>query len=669
MRLGTSSHIACLRARVGYRLHACRRAARVSKRLALAVFTSAALLAGTDEDYFSQTVRQIGSAVEPERAMKTMREVWETDRWFTFPKFRETAEYLKRAMIAAGLKQVEILEAPADGVSRAGHWTMPLAWDAKRAQLEIIEPTPIAEFRLLADYQTIPASLGMWSGATPPGGITAQVIELVKASDLDRLDIKDKLVLTSENPAGIKWRLARAGALGAINAFTENPDLKDGRQWINAWGDNGWGFIKGSAPLLSFSISPRQAVYLRGLLSKGPVRVKAAVDTRYYEGGYPLVTAVLPGTSNDEEVLTLGHTSEQGAHDNATGVAAMLESVSTLNRLIESGKLARPRRGIRILAMPEVYGSLYYAQTHPDRMRRTVAAMCVDTPAAPYGLAGTEYTFYMNPHVSKSYTDALVLRVAKAWLTQQRPTRPWHSAEFMTGTDTWLADPTVGIPTVWPYSGTGVQSHHNSEDRPETVDPRSLRDLAAMNAAFLYYIANAGEPEARWLAGIALDRGYEQVMAAREKGLEQIAYAVDRETQSILSVLRLVPEDRRTAVLASLQASAASLKRFGDDQSARARDSGVRPQPLDPQLAEAAKIVVKRKGIGTIPLDELAPGRREGFPSGAWASTPIIALYWCDGQRNLAEVIRLTRLELGPVKFDFVGYFRFLARKGYVELK
>jgi hypothetical protein len=79
-------------------------------------------------------------------------------------------------------------------------------------------------------------------------------------------------------------------------------------------------------------------------------------------------------------------------------------------------------------------------------------------------------------------------------------------------------------------------------------------------------------------------------------------------------------------------------------------------------------MVVKRKGIGTIPLDELAPDQREGFPSGAWDSTPILALYWCDGRRNLAEVIRLTRLEAGPVQFDFVGYFRFLERHGYVEI-
>ena len=47
--------------------------------------------------------------------------------------------------------------------------------------------------------------------------------------------------------------------------------------------------------------------------------------------------------------------------------------------------------------------------------------------------------------------------------------------------------------------------------------------------------------------------------------------------------------------------------------------------------------------------------------------TPLAALYWCDGKRDLGEVIRLTELEMGPNDIDFVDYFRFLERKGYVE--
>src|SRR5205823_1330745 len=149
----------------------------------------------------------------------------------------------------------------------------------------------------------------------------------------------------------------------------------------------------------------------------------------------------------------------------------------------------------------------------------------------------------------------------------------------------------------------------------------------------------------------------------RRKGADQIAYAVDRGAEAIQSVRRLVPPDRQL----DLAPLVASLRRFGADQAERA---GPAPKVAeDPQMAAAATMIVKRKGIGTIPLDELAPDQREGFPSGAWATTPILALYWCDGQRNLAEVIRLTRLEAGPAKFDFVGYFRFLERQGYVEIR
>jgi hypothetical protein len=122
------------------------------------------------------------------------------------------------------------------------------------------------------------------------------------------------------------------------------------------------------------------------------------------------------------------------------------------------------------------------------------------------------------------------------------------------------------------------------------------------------------------------------------------------------------------------------LRRFGEEQTSRvrraidrrARELGLQApvQPiavLDTQRDKAARIVVKRKRFGTLPLDDMPTDQREGYPSGAWESIPITALYWCDGHRNLAEVIHLTRMELGPTDFDFVGYFRFLRKHGYVD--
>ena len=114
----------------------------------------------------AQLVQAIRGEIQPSRAMDFMQQVYSTDRWFSYPKFQETAEFVKKTMEDIGLKNVELLGAPADGTSQAGFWTMPLAWDARSAGLEIVDPAVPAEQAILADFQKVPASLGMWGCAT-----------------------------------------------------------------------------------------------------------------------------------------------------------------------------------------------------------------------------------------------------------------------------------------------------------------------------------------------------------------------------------------------------------------------------------------------------------------------------------------------------------------------
>ena len=114
----------------------------------------------------------------------------------------------------------------------------------------------------------------------------------------------------------------------------------------------------------------------------------------------------------------------------------------------------------------------------------------------------------------------------------------------------------------------------------------------------------------------------------------QVGYAVDREIQSISSVLRLTPADRRAMLQSELAPAIERLREFGRLQAARLPAD----QPRLKSDPEAAKLIVKRKRFGTIPLDDLPHDQWEGQPSGAWAAVPTLALYWCDGRRTLAEV-------------------------------
>ena len=105
----------------------------------------------------SKLLQTLLESVNSDQAMRDVRTMWETDRWFTFPKFEETAKNVAAIMRRAGLEDVEIGNAPADGVTQAGFWTVPLAWDVHVATLEIVEPQVPAEQRVLADYQNVPS--------------------------------------------------------------------------------------------------------------------------------------------------------------------------------------------------------------------------------------------------------------------------------------------------------------------------------------------------------------------------------------------------------------------------------------------------------------------------------------------------------------------------------
>ncbi len=656
-----------------------------------------------------KTIQEIRAEDSGTEAMDFLTGVYRTDRWANFAKFQESAQYLQKTMSEIGLSNVESLAAPADGVTQFGFWTMPLAWDVKQAKLEIAEPAVPEEMRVLADYRKQPASLIMWSGPTPPKGVTAEVIELKPSTleQLKRIDVKNKMVLTEPSldlsqRGALKAALYKQEAAGMISYATENPDLINSHYWINAWGDYGWGFTKTSSPLVGFSITPRQGAYLSNLLARGTkVRVKAVAETRYYSGQYPYVTAVIPGTGSGDEVLELGHAFELGAQDNSTGVAAMLEAVATLRRLIDAGKLPRPSFSIRILVMSEDYGSSAYIATHMNRMKRTIGAICMDTPAGPYDETGG-YSFALNPDVSRSYQDALIVHVSESYYAGLRQKFPrW--TPYRPRSDSYLSDPMIGVPTVSATGSTGAENvHHNSADTLDRVDPRSLRDLSSIVATFLYYLASAGDKEIPWLAQITADRSDQNAIAAAAPflspitiaansdslarqlagGLAQVNYNADRDRDALLSVLRLASSANREKLRAELNPLLQHVRRFASEQCERLQEAAnqqsielgsatpvkASTQAIDPSLAEASHIIVKRKRFGPVTLDDLPLEQREGYPGFGGTPAPLTLLYWCDGKRTVAEVVRLIELEQGPMNFDFVGYFKFLARHGYVEL-
>jgi hypothetical protein len=157
-----------------------------------------------------------------------------------------------------------------------------------------------------------------------------------------------------------------------------------------------------------------------------------------------------------------------------------------------------------MIALGELYGTMHYVTQNPERMKRTVGAMCLDTPAGPYEAAGTEYTFHMNPDAARSYTDSLIVRVAGSYFDRKKPRRAWHWGPYMTGTDNFLGEPEIGIPTAGPPRQRGSFAPQQ-RDLADTVDERSLRDLAVVTPP----VSIRSPADLTAAADVRLTRGYE----------------------------------------------------------------------------------------------------------------------------------------------------------------
>ena len=656
----------------------------------------------------------IPTHVSGDRARDYTMRLWRYDKWSTLPMWQKAANEAKTIMDELGFDEAEVVNTPADGRTRIGTWVNPLGWDAKSATLEVIEPPNLPdEYRYLADYSSNPTSLGNWSCPTPPEGIEAELVLLESADEesLNKVDARGKILLTNHGVRHLKRFFEEKGILGAVCA-ARLGDFINANRWLNGWSDMPGGWLMNdydSKNQFRFSISHKRGEYLRNLLRQGKkVVVRAKVDSRYYtDGSLPYATGCIKGTG-DEEILIVGHLYEWGANDNSTGCASILESVGALNNLIKSGKLPRPKRTIRVCFGHEMWGMMAYAVNNIDRLRnKTIAAVNVDGPAGNRELSKYHITVMMNPNAAPSFTDALFPEVVNRYyrryvpykLSETRPYQMW---------DAIFADPSIGVPSntiTFFNTFSAYDMYHNSMDTIDMVDPRSLHDLASIEAVYLYYLANSGYDDAQLIQELTYDRGLEVIsrtsreMAHRienagtgemlgkvlAEGTRAIEYYSGLQEQALQSIVRIVGETDRSAVEREIgllcdnihEYGALAVKQFGDAVKTKAKSESIKIARFRPDKEtgtdKADAIVPKRKYIGTITLMDIPHEKWRTVRSSpkSWSARNWAAasLWWCDGKRNLKEIKELVELEAGsPVQnFDLADYYTFLKEYDLVE--
>ncbi len=658
------------------------------------------------------------------RAKQYVGDITRFHRIQASPGFRAAAQYCQRLLAGWGVT-AEVLSFPADESTHFWGSDMFQEWEASEATLHLIEPAEKA--CKLADFHENPISLIQRS--LPVDGLEAEVVLLEdgqEESEYQGLDLRGKLVLTRGDVDRVRQlAVDRHGAAGILfDGIRDSPpvrqriDLPDARQYTSFW------WRPDNQKCFGFVLSPRQGEDLRRLIrsnqrdGKPPVRVCARVVSRLYDGQMEVVSALVPGET-DEEVVVVAHLChpQASANDNASGSAALLELARTLHNLIAQGKLPRPRRSIRLLWVAEMTGTFAYLATHEQEIARMLAGVNMDMVGEDQEQCGSVFVVERPPAALPSFAGDLLERLREEWMgeapnlagSESYPLFRHTVSPFTGGSDHYiLSDPSVGVPTPmliqWPD-----KFYHTSEDTLDKVSPHMLGIVGGLATTYAYFVANAGEREAYWLGhemaarfrarvardvqkqvtvGLSADRS-ETLAVVASRMQKQTHFACDRHRAALRSLLRLAPQAESWVSTLCQEADEVvrqEVKRARSALVIRARSLGLDAIPGVPARKrdewdrQAASLVPVRRFRGPVSagsrMHRLPQPERDEVERWIeqrheqYYSQSTLADYWVDGKRSVAEIADLVELEAGQCNLELlVRHFRLLERLDLMALQ
>jgi aminopeptidase-like protein len=606
------------------------------------------------------------------------------------PGYRAAAQYVLDELQKAGL-DAHIETYPANYETKFWNARSFQEWSATNATLHLIEPAK--EARKLADYRE--EKIALIQRSIPFQG-EVEVILLedgLEEADYDNLDVSGKIVLTKGSVGRVhQLAVEKFGAIGVLfDGMALAPpvrlpmDLADARQYTSFW------WTGNETECFGFVLTPRQGLWLRGLLKKGPVKVCADIQAELYDGEIEVVTAVIPGTVHpNEQTLLVSHLChpQPSANDNASGVAANLEAARTLKRLIDGGQLPPPKRSIRFLWMPEMTGSFAYLSRHEAEIPGMIAGLNLDMVGADQEQTGAVMVLERPPDATASFVVDLAERLREELFDDVETYGGlegyahfrYTTTGFTGGSDHYIfSDPTVGVPMPmfiqWPD-----KFYHTSQDTLEKVSPATLNRSGTLAAAFAYFIATAGEKETTWLAYEMLARFQGKVAQVAQTAWDgnpvaKLDYLLDRQETAVHSLHRLHPQLEVTAVLHETCDLVTQAK-------ARVQTITNNQQPTtsnhDEWEQKAAALIPTRlyrgPGLAIGATAELTAAEKEALyqfrkgRAGAYTAQTL-AEYWADGRRTILEIIDRIEMEIGIRDAELVvREFELLERLGIVTL-
>lgn len=479
----------------------------------------------------AEHMAEIVGEASGETAFNTIMETGGYNKNRLDPEYKSTfyeAQYILDQLKLYGLPGAEIVRYPGREV-----------WDGIKGELWEVKPNR----QKIASYQDMTAMLA--SGSTN-ADVTAELIWVGRGTkpELTDKDVAGKIVVTEGSISQVhSLACNEMGAEGVIAISTSRIHF-DPLQipWRGIRSRRG---TDAAPPKFAFYLPAREGELLKQrLLRREKITVHAQVEAQMQPYDLQDVVCHIPGTDPTAgEIIYSAHLFEgyvkQGANDNKSGSAGILEVARTLHTLIEEGRLPRPKRTIRFLWGPEFSGTGPWVQAHKELMDKTLCNINMDMVgiklSPSYAFMCLMRTSYGNPHYLNDVVENYYRYVGETSRERihnrgsgVRIVAPTGSDEpFYYSIETHYGASDHEVFNDWGVRVPGImmitwpdQWYHTSGDRIGRIDPTQMKRTAVIGAAAGYTIAAADDDMALKIASEAASNGTRRLGQQQAKALE-----------------------------------------------------------------------------------------------------------------------------------------------------
>ncbi|MFW9956255.1 MAG: DUF4910 domain-containing protein [Candidatus Thorarchaeota archaeon] len=392
------------------------------------------------------------------------------------PGLFEALEYVKREVEKVSDVKAKLHEYPAKGEGKIGRWETLFGWTPEYAKLELIEP----EKKTLADFSSEKISLAAFSANTDLDAAVVYVGKGLAPEDYEGKDVAGKVVLTTSRASTVHRIACKEKKAAGILTFiplTGNDEMADIRRYEGIWPDQD----ELETTKFGFALTQADGIKLMKWLDEGKnVKVRAKVKAKLGEGKQGVLSAVLEGRDKTREVWFVAHICHPhpGANDNASGSAAILETLRTLSQMIREGKIEQPDYSIRFIWMPEWHGMIEYMDREKEALSKCKFVINADMVGANACKSGSILNLFRTPFSLPTTLNNVVAHWLDAEAERKHdpskggslvPFR-WKYQRYSPGSDHYLfTDSTIKIPAIM-LNQYPDRFYHTSTDTPDKID-------------------------------------------------------------------------------------------------------------------------------------------------------------------------------------------------------